>query len=167
MAEAKTGSLSFLTDNAITATVSDFYAAFSERRKALKLTNPGTVDNIAREIQKDVLCTSLMFQGLRADFQKVFSLAPLFRIQHGFQMGPNVPSPYNLMALYGTPRVGDLLISHFPVFSVTDYYRCSGSSASWHIERWGCTMLCQLPLVPKADHEVTSTNIRGTSIGHT
>jgi mitochondrial import receptor subunit TOM40 len=105
MAEAKAGSLSFLTDNAITATLADSYAAFSERRKALKLANPGTVDNIAREIQKDVLCSNFMFQGLRADFQKVFSLAPLFRIQHGFQMGPNVPSPYNLMALYGTSNV--------------------------------------------------------------
>jgi mitochondrial import receptor subunit TOM40 len=105
MAEAKAGSLSFLTDNAITATLADSYAAFSEQRKALKLTNPGTVDNIAREIQKDVLCSNFMFQGLRADFQKVFSLSPLFRIQHGFQMGPNVPSPYNLMALYGTSKV--------------------------------------------------------------
>jgi mitochondrial import receptor subunit TOM40 len=105
MADEKAGSLSFLTDNAIAATLADSYGSFSERRKALNLANPGTVDNIAREIQKDVLCTNFMFQGLRADFQKVFSLAPLFRIQHGFQMGPNVPSPYNLMALYGTTNV--------------------------------------------------------------
>ena len=103
MAEA--GPLSFLTDNAIAATLANSYTAFSERRKALTLTNPGTVDNIAKEIQKDVLCTNLMFQGLRADFQKVFSMAPLFRIQHGFQMGPNAPTPYNLMALYGTSDV--------------------------------------------------------------
>ena len=107
MAEA--GPLSFLTDNAIAATLANSYTAFSERRKALTLTNPGTVDNIAKEIQKDVLCTNLMFQGLRADFQKVFSMAPLFRIQHGFQMGPNVPTPYNLMALYGTSDVWTLM----------------------------------------------------------
>lgn len=105
MGEVNARPLSFLTDNAITAVLSDSYAVFSERRKALNLTNPGTVDNIAREIQKDVLCTNFLFQGLRADFQKVFSLAPLFRIQHNFQMGPNVQSPYNLMGLYGTPRV--------------------------------------------------------------
>lgn len=105
MAEAKAGPLSFLTDNAITAILADSFAVFSERRKALNLGNPGTVDNIAKEIQKDVLCTNFLFQGLRADFQKVFSLAPLFRIQHNFQMGQNVQSPYNLMALYGTPSV--------------------------------------------------------------
>jgi mitochondrial import receptor subunit TOM40 len=114
MADEKAGSPSFLTDNAIAATLADSYGSFSERRKALDLTNPGTVDNIAREIQKDVLCTNFMFQGLRADFQKVFSLAPLFRIQHGFQMGPNVPSPYNLMALYGTTNVRLLMAARKP-----------------------------------------------------
>jgi mitochondrial import receptor subunit TOM40 len=114
MAEDKVGSLSFLTDNVITATLADSYAAFSERRKALNLMNPGTVDNIAREIQKDVLCTNYLFQGLRAEFQKVFSLAPLFRIQHGFQMGPNITSPYNLMALYGTSNVNTTASVHRP-----------------------------------------------------
>lgn len=103
MEQAKSGVLSFLTDNAIATTVADSYAAFSDRRKALNLTNPGAVDNIAAEIQKDVLCTNFMFQGLRADFQKLFSLAPQFRIQHHFQMGPNVPSPYNLMACTELP----------------------------------------------------------------
>jgi mitochondrial import receptor subunit TOM40 len=105
MEEVNPGRLSFLKDNAVAATFADAYAAFSERRKALNLTNPGTVDNIAAEVQKDLLCTNYMFQGLRADLQKVFSIAPQFRIQHHFQMGPTVTSPYNLMALYGTSDV--------------------------------------------------------------
>ena len=105
MADAKAGPLSFLTNNALASSLADTYTAFSARRKALNLSNPGTVENIARETQKSVLCSAFMFQGLRADFQKVFSLSPLFRLQHGFQMGPNVSSPYNLMALYGTSRV--------------------------------------------------------------
>lgn len=113
MDQVRAGPPSFLTDNAITATLADSYASFSQRRKALNLTNPGTVDNIASEIQKDVLCTNFMFQGLRADFQKVFSLNPVFRIQHGFQMGPNIPSPYNLTALYGTPNVRPHRCSQF------------------------------------------------------
>lgn len=162
MVEANAGSLSFLTDNVIAATIADSYAAFSERRKALKLTNPGTVDNIAREIQKDVLCTNFMFQGLRADFQKVFSLAPLFRIQHGFQMGPNVPSPYNLMALYGTSSVRIFHSSAREPFSLADYVY-SGFIASWPIERWLCTMLRQLPLVTQAHLKITSADIRRTS----
>lgn len=118
MAEAKAGPLAFLTDNVISTTLADSYAAFSERRKALNLTNPGTVDNIAREIQKDVLCTNFMFQGLRADFLKIFSPAPLFRIQHGFQMGPNVPSPYNLMALYGTSRASAISTVSCSIFTM-------------------------------------------------
>lgn len=162
MAESKEGSLSFLTDNAVATTIADSYAAFSERRKALNLTNPGTVDNIAREIQKDVLCTNYMFQGLRADFLKVFSLAPLFRIQHGFQMGPNVSSPYNLSALYGTSSVGILTANPSEDFNLANYVFL-GPATSWNRQRWVCTVLCQLPLVPEIYHEIASANIRRTS----
>ena len=114
-AEAPAGSLSFLYDNAIVNTISDGYRAFSERRKALNLTQPGTVENIAKEIQKDVLCTNFFFQGLRAELQKIFSATPLFQIQHSFQMGPSVQAPYNFMAVYGTSNV-----SHAP-YLLDDY----------------------------------------------
>jgi mitochondrial import receptor subunit TOM40 len=101
----KASPLAFLTDNAIVATLTDTYANLAERRKALGLSNPGTVDGIAREVQRDVLLSNFMFQGLRCDLQKVFSVAPLFRIQHGFAMGSQTLPPWQLMALYGTPKV--------------------------------------------------------------
>lgn len=69
------------------------------------LENPGTVDNIAREVQKDVLLSNYMFSGLRCDLQKVFSMSPLFRLQHGFAMGSQALSPWQLMALYGNSKV--------------------------------------------------------------
>lgn len=97
--------LSFLTDNAIAATISDTYSGLSARRKLLGLENPGTVDNIAREVQKDVLLSNFMFSGLRCDLQKVFSINPLFRLQHGFAMGSQALPPWQLMALYGTSDV--------------------------------------------------------------
>jgi len=97
--------LAFLTDNTIVAALTDGYARFAEKRKALGLTNPGTVDNINREVQKDVLLSNFMFQGLRCDLQKIFSVAPLFRLQHGFAMGSQALPPWQLMALYGTPKV--------------------------------------------------------------
>jgi hypothetical protein len=71
----------------------------------LGLENPGTVDNIAREVQKDVLLSNFMFSGLRCDLQKVFSINPLFRLQHGFAMGSQALPPWQLMALYGTSDV--------------------------------------------------------------
>lgn len=78
------------------------------------LENPGTVDNIAREVQKDVLLSNYMFSGLRCDLQKVFSMSPLFRLQHGFAMGSQALSPWSLMALYGNPSVRGLAVALFP-----------------------------------------------------
>lgn len=103
--EKSSSTLAFLTDNAIAATLSDAYSNLSERRRLMGLENPGTVDNIAREVQKDVLLSNYMFSGLRCDLQKVFSMSPLFRLQHGFAMGSQALSPWQLMALYGNSKV--------------------------------------------------------------
>ena len=99
-------SVPFLKDNAVFATLKDAYSSFSERRAALKLPNPGTVDNIAREVQREVLLSNYMFSGLRADWTKMFSMSPLFRVSHAFSMGPsgNLP-PYTFSAMYGSPKV--------------------------------------------------------------
>jgi mitochondrial import receptor subunit TOM40 len=103
--EKSTSPLSFLSDNVLAAAINDTYSSLSEKRKLLGLENPGTVDNIAREVQKDVLLSNYMFSGLRCDLQKIFSVAPLFRLQHGFAMGSQALPPWQLMALYGTSNV--------------------------------------------------------------
>lgn len=103
--------LAFLTDNVLAAALTDTYSNLSQRRKLLGLENPGTVDNIAREVQKDVLLTNFMFSGLRCDLQKIFSLNPLFRLQHGFAMGSQALPPWQLMALYGNSNVLDPVIA--------------------------------------------------------
>ena len=105
MAEEKSSPLAFLTNNAVFATLQDTYTSFSERRKSLGLSNPGTTETISSEVQRDVLCTNYMFTGLRADSQKLFSVSPLFRIQHGLAMGSQGLPPYQLMAVYGTADV--------------------------------------------------------------
>lgn len=71
------------------------------------LTNPGSVDGIAREVQRDVLLTNHMFSGLRCDLQKLLSISPIFRMQHGFAMGSNVLPPWQMLAMYGNSRVRD------------------------------------------------------------
>lgn len=106
MAEEKASSaLSILGNNAIADSLKNLYTNFSERRQTLGLSNPGTVENISREVQRDVLLSNYMFSGLRADVQKVFSVSPLFRLQHGLAMGSQALPPYQLMALYGTDNV--------------------------------------------------------------
>jgi len=87
------------------ARVLDIYAAFQERREVLGLSNPGTVENIAREVQRDVFLNNSSFSGLRAELTKAFSAAPLFQVAHSLSLGSELMPPYSYMVLYGSPRV--------------------------------------------------------------
>ncbi|KZF21281.1 mitochondrial import receptor subunit TOM40 [Xylona heveae TC161] len=105
MAEEKRSALAFLTDNAVVTALGDAYNSFSEKRASLGLSNPGTVENIAREVQKDVFLNNFTFTGLRADLTKAFSVSPLFQVSHAFAMGSQGLPPYTFAAMYGTPKV--------------------------------------------------------------
>jgi mitochondrial import receptor subunit TOM40 len=97
--------LELLTNNAVVSRLRDVYTAFSERREALGLSNPGSVENIAKEVQRDVFLNNLTFSGVRADLTKAFSVAPLFQISHALSMGSQGLPPYAYAALYGSPKV--------------------------------------------------------------
>ena len=92
-------------DSGLVGSLRDTYLALQDRRRALGLQNPGTVDNIAREVQKDVFLTNSMFSGLRGDITKAFSMSPMFHVSHGFAMGSQALAPYTFATLYGTPKV--------------------------------------------------------------
>lgn len=94
-----------LQDSSLLKTLRNAYSSFSDRRASLGLSNPGTVDNIAREVQKDVFLSNGMFTGLRADFTRPISITPLFQYSHAFAMGSQGIPPYNFSALYGTQKV--------------------------------------------------------------
>ena len=83
----------------------DVYTAFQERREALGLSNPGTVENIAKEVQRDVFLNILSFSGLLAQLTKAFSAAPMFQVSHSLSMGSQMQPPYAYTALYGSPKV--------------------------------------------------------------
>ena len=93
------------SENGLVQALTRTYFSISERREALGLSNPGTVENIAREVQKDVFLNNYMFTGLRADLTKPFSVSPLFQVSHAFAMGSQSLPPYTFAAFYGTPRV--------------------------------------------------------------
>jgi mitochondrial import receptor subunit TOM40 len=63
------------------------------------------VENIAKEVQRDVFLNNLTFSGVRADLTKAFSVAPLFQISHALSMGSQGLPPYAYAALYGSPKV--------------------------------------------------------------
>lgn len=81
------------------------YTAFQEKRDSLGLLNPGTVEHLTREVQRDVFLTNSMFTGLRADITKAFSISPMFQTSHGFSMGSQGLPPYTFLSSYGSPRV--------------------------------------------------------------
>ncbi|KAK5662777.1 hypothetical protein OQA88_6185 [Cercophora sp. LCS_1] len=96
--------VAFLTKNPVFAGLSDVYDVFQERRSKLGLSNPGTVDNVAREVQRDVLCTNHMFTGLRAEISKVSNFNPLFQVSHQFAVGERM-QPYTLSGMYGSNKL--------------------------------------------------------------
>lgn len=94
-----------IMNNPAMTVLRDISSSFSRQREAMGLSNPGTVDNIAREVQKDVFLTNSMFTGLRADLTRPFSINPLFQVSHAFAMGSQGLPPYTFLALYGTSKV--------------------------------------------------------------
>ncbi|KAI1818173.1 mitochondrial import receptor subunit TOM40 [Poronia punctata] len=96
--------LGFLTSNPIANAVSNAYQSFSDRRAKLGLTNPGDLDSISKEVQREVSLTNYMHSGLRADLTKAVSLSPLFQVSHQFAMGEHM-KPYAFAALYGSNQV--------------------------------------------------------------
>ncbi|PHH88777.1 hypothetical protein CDD83_7057 [Cordyceps sp. RAO-2017] len=95
---------SLLLQNPIAATIGDAVNAFSDRRAKLGLSNPGTTETLAKEVQRDVFLNNLMFTGVRADLTKIFSMTPLFQVSHQFAMGERI-NPYSFAAMYGTSKV--------------------------------------------------------------
>lgn len=100
---------SIIFANPIASTIGDVVNSFSERRAKLGLANPGTIEGLSREVQRDVFLNNHMFTGVRADLTKIFSMAPLFQVSHQFAMGERI-NPYTFAAMYGTGRVGHALV---------------------------------------------------------
>lgn len=104
MASVSSSPFGVLLNNPIAKSFTDAVGSFQERRAKLGLSNPGTVEGLAKEVQRDVLLNNYMFTGLRADLTKAFSLYPLFQVSHAFALGER-SNPYTFAALYGTSKV--------------------------------------------------------------
>ena len=98
--------IAYVEGNGVAARLKNLYNAFHIKRAALGLRNPGTVETIAKEVQRDVFLTNSMFTGLRADITKVFSVNPVFHTSHGFSIGSQGLPPYTFVSTYGTDNVG-------------------------------------------------------------
>ncbi|KAF3062555.1 hypothetical protein TsFJ059_006230 [Trichoderma semiorbis] len=95
---------SLIFSNPVAATIGDAVNYFSERRAKLGLSNPGTIESLSKEVQRDVFLNNYMFTGIRADLTKIFSMAPLFQVSHQFAMGERI-NPYTFAAMFGTGKI--------------------------------------------------------------
>lgn len=80
----------------------DLYNAVAARRLALNLKNPGTMENLTKEVTKDVFLNNYFFTGLRADLSKSFSMNPAFQVSHSFSLGSPIMPSYGFAAFYAT-----------------------------------------------------------------
>ncbi|KAI0341769.1 mitochondrial import receptor subunit TOM40 [Trametopsis cervina] len=82
------------------APVTNVYSRFASWRKALDLPQPGTIENIQKEVRSTHL-TNFFFDGARADLTKAMSMSPMFQVTHSFALGSQTaPSSYNFGAVY-------------------------------------------------------------------
>lgn len=95
-------SSSFWSSNPIFSYLNNAYTKVSDHRKALDLINPGTIENLNKEVSRDVFLNQYAFTGLRADLNKAFSLNPAFQTSHTFSIGSKSIPPYAFSALYAT-----------------------------------------------------------------
>ena len=103
--QPSSGALSAFTNNPVFNTLRDTYDHFQTRRALLGLSNPGTVENVNKEVSRDVFLNNFAFSGLRAELTKAFSVSPLFQVCHSFSSGNQQMPPYVFMALFGTSKV--------------------------------------------------------------
>nr|ACG27157.1 mitochondrial import receptor subunit TOM40 [Zea mays] len=82
--------------------VTNFYNKLQSWRQSLELPNPGTVENLQKEV-KSTLLNNFFFDGARADLTKGLSMNPQFSVTHSFALGSQtMPPSYSFGAVYAT-----------------------------------------------------------------
>lgn len=92
----------FWSSNPIFSYLNNVYTNISDHRQSLNLINPGTIENLNKEVSRDVFLNQYFFTGLRADLNKAFLLNPAFQTSHTFSIGSKSIPPYAFSALYAT-----------------------------------------------------------------
>ncbi|KAG9124838.1 translocase of outer mitochondrial membrane [Ceratobasidium sp. 392] len=76
------------------------YGRFATWRAGLGLINPGTTENMQKEV-KLTHATNHLFDGARADLSKALSFNPAFQVTHSFNLASYTqPATYNFGAVF-------------------------------------------------------------------
>ncbi|ORX33408.1 putative mitochondrial import receptor subunit tom40 [Kockovaella imperatae] len=88
----------------MTGPVMNTYNRFHGWKESMGLIQPGTVENLTREISQ-VHLANWAFEGARADVSKVVSGSPAFQLTHSFALGSSSkPSSYNFGAVFANAQ---------------------------------------------------------------
>src|SRR5271169_1145393 len=83
----------------------DYIRQFSDWRDRLGVQNPGSVEGLHKEVQRDVFLTQYAFSGMKADVGRSFCANPLFQVQHSFSAGSSQVAPWSFLSMYATDNV--------------------------------------------------------------
>ncbi|ORY28282.1 eukaryotic porin/Tom40 [Naematelia encephala] len=84
----------------VSGPVLNTYARFHGWKESMGLVQPGTVENVSKEVS-NVHLANWFFDGARADVAKVVSANPAFQLTHSFALGSSSkPSSYNFGAIF-------------------------------------------------------------------
>ncbi|ODQ82998.1 hypothetical protein BABINDRAFT_179033 [Babjeviella inositovora NRRL Y-12698] len=95
----------FWSSNPVFGYVNRVYSDIATHRKNLNLENPGTVENLSKEVTRDVFVNQYFFTGLRADLNKVFNMNPAFQTSHTLSIGSQSLPPYAFTAFYANDQL--------------------------------------------------------------
>ncbi|WVN86689.1 uncharacterized protein L203_101861 [Cryptococcus depauperatus CBS 7841] len=88
----------------VSGPVYNTYARFHGWKESMGLVQPGTVENLAKDVQQ-VHLANWMFDGARADVAKVISGNPAFQLTHSFSLGSTTrPAAYNFGAIFASAK---------------------------------------------------------------
>lgn len=87
-----TGEPGLWSTNPVSKFLSSVSQTIIQHRHSLDLVNPGIMENINKEVSKDVFLGLYQFTGLKADINKTFSMNPAFQIAHSFAVGSKLPA---------------------------------------------------------------------------
>jgi len=84
--------------------IASTYTSFETWKERFGLFQPGTTENITREVKQTHL-TNYLFDGARADLTKGLSMNPAFQVTHSFSLASQAQPPsYNFGAVYADAK---------------------------------------------------------------
>lgn len=92
-------------NNPVFSYVNGVYSTIATHRSNLNLENPGTIENLSKEVTRDVFANQYFFTGLRADLNKVFLMNPAFQTLHTLLVGSQQMPPYAFTAFYANDNM--------------------------------------------------------------